>query len=143
MWLATNDVYIGCWIGSVTIAKGTTINNLILYPPNKPNIPSNNMKWLTPKYEEGILCSPIIINKALICKRLTEVDTINSFISHLSTVGHPTCQMLKSILSNEAQGDPTEEPNNDYIPTTTVHTSILIEIELDKTLNINSSLKKL
>jgi len=48
--------------------------------------------------------------------------------------------MLKVVLDNEAQGDLMEELNNDHIPTTIVHNSILVEIEPRKTLNINASL---
>lgn len=32
-WLATDDAYIGCQEGSMTIAKGDVVKNLVLYPP--------------------------------------------------------------------------------------------------------------
>ena len=41
-WLATTDAYIGCRAGSMTIAQGNVVKNLILYPPAKPSLPIVN-----------------------------------------------------------------------------------------------------
>jgi hypothetical protein len=38
-WLATTDAYIGCHTGNMTIARGSAIKNLIMYPPAKPSLP--------------------------------------------------------------------------------------------------------
>ena len=32
-WLEKHDAYIGCWRGSITIARGDSIKNIIIYPP--------------------------------------------------------------------------------------------------------------
>lgn len=68
-WLATADAYIGCQIGDMAIAKGPTIKNLILYPPAKPNMLIDDFICSPPEYQEGNLCSPLTIGKALIIKK--------------------------------------------------------------------------
>jgi hypothetical protein len=35
-WLATTDVYIGCQLGNMTIARGGITKNIILYSPSNP-----------------------------------------------------------------------------------------------------------
>lgn len=47
------------------------------------------------------------------------------------------------MLNNEAKVDPLEVLNNEYIPSTTVHNSVLIKFEPGKTLNINATLDNL
>lgn len=71
-WLATLDVYIGSHTRRMTIAKGISIKKLILYRSAKPNMSSENLKWLPLEYKEGRLCSPLTIGKALIFKRQIE-----------------------------------------------------------------------
>jgi len=71
-WLATLDVYIGSQTVIMTISKGISIKNLILYLPAKPNMSSDNLKWLPLEYKEGRLRSPLTIDKALIFKRQIE-----------------------------------------------------------------------
>ena len=39
-WLATTDAYIGCRASSMTITRGKSIKNIIIYPPAKPSIPT-------------------------------------------------------------------------------------------------------
>jgi len=92
----------------MTITKGPTIKNLILYPPATPNIPTNNSRWFPTEYQEGNLRSSLTIDKSLNFKKQTEDDIINGFINQHFIVGNPTCQMLKVVLNNEAQGDPLE-----------------------------------
>jgi len=48
--------------------------------------------------------------------------------------------MLKFVLDNESHRDPLKDLNVKYIPTTTVHSSIPIEIESNKISNINANL---
>lgn len=50
--------------------------------------------------------------------------------------------MIKALLDNDAQGEPLEILNNSHIPTTVIHNSIPIGIELGKTLNINVDVDK-
>jgi len=49
-WLATADAYIGCRIENMTIAKGLAIKNIILYPPAKPNISTDDFRCSQPEY---------------------------------------------------------------------------------------------
>lgn len=102
-WLATASAYIGCQTRSMTISKGPTISNIILYPPARPNMLTNDFICSPHKYQEGNLRSPLTINRALIFKRHTKDDIINGFINQPSTIENPTYQMLKVVLHNEAQ----------------------------------------
>ena len=38
------DAYIGCQTGNMTITKGDTIKNIILYPPAKPSLPITSLQ---------------------------------------------------------------------------------------------------
>ena len=38
-WLATTDAYIGCRAGRMTITRGDSIKNIIIYLPAKPSLP--------------------------------------------------------------------------------------------------------
>ena len=38
-WLATTDAYIGCRASNMTITRGDSIQNIIIYPPSKPSLP--------------------------------------------------------------------------------------------------------
>lgn len=100
--MATKDTYIGCRIGNITITKGNEIKNLILYPPAKSSLPIENYQPRLHRYQEENLCSPLALDEALEFKNQTEDDIINGFINKPSTMGNRMCQMLKSILDNEA-----------------------------------------
>ena len=51
-----------------------------------------------------------------------------------------TCKVLKSILDNESQGEPSKNIDDQHIPMTIVYNSMPIEIEPGKMLNINDNL---
>lgn len=80
-WLATAYAYIRCQIGSMTLTKGPSIKNLILYPLTRPNMPTKNSRWLPHKYQEGNLHSPLTIDRDIIFKRQTKDEIINAFIN--------------------------------------------------------------
>jgi hypothetical protein len=65
---------------------------------------------------------------------------INSFINNPTIISNPTCQILKDVLDNEAQGDPLEELMEKQIPTAAVHNIISFEIAPGRFLNINANL---
>jgi hypothetical protein len=57
------------------------------------------------------------LEEALRFKNQLEYDVISSFINNPAIIGNLTCQMLKYVLDNEAQGDILEEFMEQQIPT--------------------------
>jgi hypothetical protein len=141
-WLTTTDAYIGCRTGNMTISRGSATKNLILYPPAKPSLPIIHQQFPPPRYPEKNLRSPLTLEEALRLKNQLEDDVINSFINNPTIISNPTCQMLKVVLDNEAQGDPLEELMEQQIPTTVVHNNISVEIAPGRFLNINANLNE-
>jgi hypothetical protein len=101
-WLATTDAYIGCPTCNMTIARGSVIKNLILYPPAKPSVPVINRQLKPPRYPEGNLRSPLTLEEALGLKNQLEYYVINSLINKPIVIGNSTIQILKVVLDNEA-----------------------------------------
>jgi hypothetical protein len=95
-----------------------------------------------PRYPEKDLRPPLTLEEALELKNQLEDDVINSFINSPAIVSNPTCQMLKVVLENEAQGDPLEELMEQQIPTTVVHNIKSVEIALGRFMNINTNLNE-
>jgi len=122
----------------MTITKGSALKNLILYPPAKPNLLTENCQPCPYRYHEECLHSPLTLDETLRFKNQTEDDVINGFINKPSAIGNPTCQIIKAILDNESHEDPLGNSSGDHIPTTIVHNSMPIKIEPDKNLNINA-----
>lgn len=60
-WLATNDAYIGCRYGCMTISDGYTIKNLVFYPPSKLSFVLENPQELEFELEETDAC-PVVTN---------------------------------------------------------------------------------
>jgi hypothetical protein len=58
-WLATTNVYIGCRVGNMTIARGGITKNLILYPPAKPSPTFVYPQFPPPRYPERDLRAPL------------------------------------------------------------------------------------
>jgi hypothetical protein len=67
---------------------------------------------------------------------------INNFINNPTIASNPTCQMLKVVLDNEAQGDPLEELMEQQIPTIVVHNNITFEITPGRFMKINANLNE-
>jgi len=116
------------------------VKNLVLYPPTKPSLPIVNTQLDPPRYLEENIRSPLTLEEALEFKNQTEDDVINNFINRPGFMNNPTCKVLKAILNNEAQGDPSKGAYDHPIPTTTIYNNRMVEIEPRKTLNINDNL---
>jgi hypothetical protein len=95
-----------------------------------------------PRYPKENLQSPLTLEEALGLKNQLEDDVIISFINNPTIISNPTCQMLKVVLDNEAQGYPLEELMEQQIPTTIVHNNITVEIAPGIFLNINANLNE-
>eukprot|EP00253_Pinus_taeda_P012743 PITA_12743 len=93
-----------------------------------------------PRYLEENTHSPLTLEEALEFKNQMEDDVIKNFISRKIFMNNPTCQVLKDILANEAQGDPSKDVDDQHIPTTAIYNNKRIEIERGKMLNINNNL---
>jgi hypothetical protein len=139
-WLATADVYIGCRMGNMTIARGGVTKNIILYPPAKPSPTFIYPQLPPPRYLEKDLRAPLTLEESLRLKNQLEDDIISGFINNPAIVGNPTCQMLKVVLDCEAQGDSLEDLMEQQIPTTVIHNNKSVEIAPGKSLNINANL---
>jgi hypothetical protein len=126
----------------MTIARGSAINNLIMYPLDKPSLPIIHQQLQTPRYLEENLRSPLTLEEALGLKNKLEDDVINNFINNPTVVSNPTCQMLKVFLDNDEHGYPLEELMEQHIPTTIFHDNISVEIAPRRFLNINDNLNE-
>lgn len=65
----------------MTIAKGDTKKNLVLYPPAKPSLPIVKIHKQPPSYLEESIHSPLTIVEVLEFKNQTKDDVINNFIN--------------------------------------------------------------
>ena len=69
----------------MTISDGTETKNLTLYPLAPPSLEVETPLWMELEEEEGV--QPLLtIGKALTFKDETEGDSINSFISDLTSI---------------------------------------------------------
>ena len=139
-WLATTDAYIGCRIGSMTIARGDSIKKIIIYPPSKPSLPMVHIHKHLHTYWEKNICPPMTLIEALEFKDQTEDDVINNFMNQPPTSKNLKFQMLKIFLEEEIQEDLLKNLDDKHIPTTIVRNNIPAEIEPGKILNINGNL---
>ena len=141
-WLATADVCMSYRSGSMTISDGTDINNLTLYPPTRPSLEAETPVWMEPKEEEGV--QPLLtIGKALNFKDETKYDSINNFINEPTSVNKKIYQILNVTLGEEEQENITEETlvsDTHIVPLLKNLESVPIEVESEKTLNINPNL---
>ena len=92
--------------------------------------------------EEGV--QPLLtIGKALIFKGETEDDTINSFISDPTSVNEHVYQIMNSTLGEEEPKNITKETlfsDANIIQVLKNLKSRRVEIEAEKTLNVNPNL---
>ena len=139
-WLATADAYIGCRQGSMTIDRGENIKNLALYPPAQPSVTIIKTNKHPVSYVTENIRSPLTIEEALDFKDQTEDDSINNFISQVESTSRIQCHMIEAAFDNELEEYPLKDTHDQTIPTTSVLTSKIVEIEPGKTLNINANL---
>jgi hypothetical protein len=136
-WLATEDAFISCRSGSMTISNGYETKQLTLYPHATPLINNENFLWVD--YDDQTTQPILTIRQALSLKDATEDEVINNFICEPSSVTPETHNQLASLLESDTQ----ENLNSEDPPQTsaTIYSkSIPVEIELGKTLNINPNL---
>lgn len=85
-WLATADAYIGCRLGNMVISNGHNTENLVLYPPAKPNssIKPTDSKKVVSVVEDGMEdeeVRPVLtIGQTLQLKMGSKDDVITSFM---------------------------------------------------------------
>eukprot|EP00253_Pinus_taeda_P020034 PITA_20034 len=139
-WLATADAYIGCRQGSITITRGSNINNLALYPPAQPSVTIIKPNKHLVSYLTENIRSPLTIQDALDIKDQTENDIINNFINQVESKSHVQCHMIEATFDNELEEDPLKDTHDQTIPTTSISNSKTMEIQPGKTLNINNNL---
>ena len=124
----------------MTITRGDSIKNIIIYPPAKPSLPTIKIQKHPCTYWEKNIHPPLTLVEALEFKDQTEDDVINNFMNQSPMLGNLKCKILKIVLENEDQEDPMTNLEDQHIPTTTVRNIIPIEIEPGKVLNINGNL---
>jgi hypothetical protein len=139
-WIETTDAYIGCPTCNMTIYRGNATKNLILYLPAKASFPTIHQQFPLPRYPKKDLQPHLTLDESLRLNNQLEYDVISSFINNTTIISNPTCQMLKVVLDNVAQGDLLEELMEQQIPTTAVHNNISFEISLGRFMNINANL---
>ena len=142
-WIATTDAYIGFQSGNMVISYGGDTKNLIMYPPIEPSSSkgpgltllrkSSTIKGLD--IDEEI--RPIFtISESLCFKNEMEDDTINTFISDSDSVPNLTWSFLESVVNCNEQDTHEYETEIDTI-SVSPHSSVPVEIEPGKTLNVN------
>ena len=139
-WLAMTDAYIGGRTGSMTVTRGNSVKNIIIYLPAKPSLPTIKIHKHPDTYWEQNIRPPLTLAEALEFKDQTKDDVISNVMNQPRKPENLKCQMMKTVLEHEGQEDPVADFETQYSSTTTVRNSIPIEIEPGKILNINSSL---
>ena len=77
-WLAIANSYISCRTGSMTIERGSNVNNLALYPPSQPSLTIIKTRKQPVTYLIENIRSPLTVADALEFKNQTEDDIINT-----------------------------------------------------------------
>ena len=146
-WLATIDAYIECRYENMLISNGTSTKSLVLYPPARPNLvacpkepPKECPLWVDYEEEYEDVRPVLTIGKALHFQNETEDETINTFISCPNSAPQSAQQILATIRDCDNKKGITPETEAKLVPTTIVHNNISVEIDRDKTLNINPNL---
>ena len=80
-WLATADAYISCRTGNMTIARGTNVKSLALYPPAQPSLRIMKTRKKPILYLTENIRSPLTIEDALEFKDQTKDDITSSYIN--------------------------------------------------------------
>ena len=64
-WLATTDAYIRCQVGNMTITRGNSVKNIVIYPPAKPSLPTIKIHKHPDTYWEKNIRPPLTLVEAL------------------------------------------------------------------------------
>jgi hypothetical protein len=87
-WLATNNAFIGCREGEMTISNGLPIQKLTIYPAAQPIM--ENIWWLECPYENKDWEEPSFpSDHAWALQEHTTKDVLNHFISTITCVDFP------------------------------------------------------
>ena len=87
-WLETTNAFIGYREGILTISNGTSLQNLIIYPPAQPV--TENMLWLESPYGDEDVEHPLLsISQTRGLEDQTEDDILDQFISATTSVDFP------------------------------------------------------
>ena len=124
----------------MTITRGNSKKNIVIYPPTKPSLPTIKICKHPDAYWEHNIRPPLTLVEALEFKNQTEDDVINNIMNQPPKPKNLKFQMMKTILDQEGQETPMTEFEIQYDSITTVYNSIPIEIEPGNILNINGSL---
>ena len=129
------------------IFNGSWKKRLVLYSPTKTNLVAHQKEaleecplWAYYEAEYEDIRPVLTIGKALHFQNETEDETINNFISCPNSAPQSVQQLLATIMDCDNQKDITLETEAELISTTIVHNNISVEIDIDKTLNINPNL---
>ena len=101
--IVTADAYISCRTGNMTIARGSNVKNLALYPPAQPSLTIIKTRKQPVTYLTKNIRSPLTVADALEFKNQIEDDIINTYINHPATVSNLKCHMIKAALDNEVE----------------------------------------
>jgi len=124
----------------MTIARGSNVKNLALYPPAQPSLTIIKIRKQPVTYLTQNIRSPLTAADSLEFKKQTKYDIINTYINQLDVVSNLKYHMIEAALDNEIEEDPLKYIIDQTIPTTTIYNSKPIEIEPEKVLNINKNL---
>jgi hypothetical protein len=136
-WLATDDAFISCRSGSMTISNGYETKQLTLYPHATPLPNNDNSVWVD--FEDQPTQPLLTIGQALSLKDSTEDEIINNFICEPSSVT-PKIHNQLTVLMESDNPENLDSASPPQTPKTISSKSIPIEIEPGKTLNINPHL---
>ena len=124
----------------MTITRGDSLKNIIIYPPTKPSLPTVKIHKHPDTYWEQKIRPPLTLVEALEFKDQTEDEVISNIMNKPPKPKNLKCRMMKTVLEHEGQEDPVADFETQHSSTTTFHNIIPIEIEPGKVLNINSNL---
>jgi len=124
----------------MTIARGSNVKNLALYPPSQQSLTIIKTIKQPVSYLTENIRSPLTIEDALKFKYQTEDDIINTYINQPDVGSHLKCHMIEAAFDRKIEEDPLKDINDQSIPTTSVYNSKTIETEAGKTLNTNKNL---
>ena len=139
-WLDMDDAFISYILGLMPISDKNSMKNLVLYPPSKPIAENESPLWVKFEPEEGDSLPLLTIGKDVCFKDEIKYDKISSFINIPPSITQPMSRILNAITDEPNQENPLNELLVELIPIALNPKIIPIEIEMDKTLNINPNL---
>lgn len=148
--MATDDAYIGCRSGNLSVAHGAENKHINLYPLAKPLLESENRYWDDEEHDLEAIHPVLTIAQDMSLKEISEENMINCHISnpdfsqHLEGQFSPNLDMITN-LQNSYKCDTTAELHSTLLSAFLAYSMTecggkVIEISSGKSLNINSAL---